>query len=57
MPARLSDNFKTGYAIVRDWTDDRAKMQSYIEKAFANRTLMADKRINSRIQMEKDTCE
>jgi hypothetical protein len=57
MPPRLSDNFKTGYAIVRDWTDDRAKMQSYIEKAFGNRTLMADKRINSRIQMEKDSCE
>jgi hypothetical protein len=57
LPARLSDNLKTGYAIIRDWTDDRVKMQSYIEKAFANRTAMADKRTNSRIQMDEDTCK
>lgn len=57
LPARLSDNLKTGYAIIRDWTDDRVKMQSYIEEAFANRTAKADKRTNSRIQMDKDTCE
>ena len=57
LPARLSDNLKSGYAIIRDWTDDRVKMQSYIEEAFANRTSMADKRTNSRIQMDKDTCE
>jgi hypothetical protein len=57
LPARLSDNLKTGYAIIRDWTDDRVKMQSYIEEAFANRTAMADKRTNSRIQMDEDTCK
>lgn len=57
MPSRLSDNFKTGYAIIRDWTDDRVKMQSYIEEAFAKRSSMADKRTNSRIQMDKNTCE
>lgn len=57
LPERLSDNLKTGYAIIRDWTDDRVKMQSYIEEAFANRSSMADKRTNSRIQMDKDTCE
>jgi hypothetical protein len=57
MPARLADNFKSGYAIIRDWTDDRVKMQSYIEEAFANRTAMAGKRTNSRIQMVKDNCE
>ncbi len=57
MPARLADNFKSGYAIIRDWTDDRVKMQSYIEKAFSNRTSMADKRTNSRIQMDKNTCK
>jgi hypothetical protein len=57
MPARLADNFKTGYAIIKDWTDDRIKMQSYIEEAFEKRSSMADKRINSRIQMDKDTCE
>lgn len=57
MPARLADNFKSGYAIIRDWTDDRVKIQSYIEEAFANRSSMADKRTNSRIQMDKNTCE
>jgi hypothetical protein len=57
LPARLSDNLKTGYAIIRDWTDDRVKMQSYIEEAFANRSSMADKRTNSRIQMDEDTCK
>jgi MTH538 TIR-like domain (DUF1863) len=56
MPARLADNFKSGYAIIRDWTDDRVKMQSYIEEAFANRSSMSDKRTNSRIQMDKNTC-
>ena len=57
MPARLADNFKSGYAIIRNWTDDRVKMQGYIEEAFTQRSSMADKRTNSRIQMNKDTCE
>jgi hypothetical protein len=57
MPARLADNFKSGYALIRDWTNDRVKMQEYIEKAFERRASMADKRTNSRIQMDKDTCE
>jgi MTH538 TIR-like domain (DUF1863) len=57
MPARLADNFKSGYAIIREWTDDRVKMQGYIDEAFEKRASMADKRINSRIQMNNDTCE
>lgn len=57
LPTRLSDNLKTGYAIIRDWTDDRVEMQSYIELAFTNRTEKEDKRVNSRIQMDKDTCK
>lgn len=57
LPARLSDNLKSGYAIIRDWTDDRVKMQSYIEEAFEKRFSMADKRTNSRIQMDKDNCK
>ncbi len=57
IPARLSDNFKSGYAIIRVWTDDRIKMQSYIEEAFTNRSSKTDDRVNSRIQMLKDTCE
>lgn len=57
MPARLADNIKSGYAIIRNWTDDRVKMQSYIEEAFVKRSSMADKRTNSRIQMDEDTCK
>ena len=57
MPARLADNFKSGYAVIRDWTDDRIKMQEYIEEAFANRSFKKDKRDNSRVQMQKNTCE
>lgn len=57
LPARLSDNLKTGYAIIRDWTDDRVKMQSYIEETLNNRTSKDDKRDNTRIQMDEDTCE
>ncbi|GAH33263.1 unnamed protein product, partial [marine sediment metagenome] len=56
MPARLADNFKSGYAIIRDYTTDRKKIQEYIELAFKNRTSKSDKRDNSRIQMKKDTC-
>lgn len=57
LPGRLSDNLKSGYAIIRDWTDDRVKMQSYIEEAFANRSSKKDMRDNSRVQMQKNTCE
>lgn len=57
MPARLADNFKSGYAIIRDWTDERVKMQEYIEEAFAYRSSKEDKRENSRAQMQKNTCE
>jgi hypothetical protein len=54
MPARLADNFKKGYAIVADWTEDRKIIQSYIELAFEKRSSKSD---NSRTQMQKDTRE
>ena len=57
LPARFADNFKSGYAIIRDWTEETEKIQSYIEMAFANRTDKAGERINSRTQMQKNTCE
>ncbi len=57
MPARLSDNFKSGYAIIRDWTDDRILMQSYIEEAFNRKNNNSENIDNSRLQMEKNTCE
>ncbi len=55
-PQRLTDNLKSGYAVIRDYTTDRKKLQEYIELAFARRTSMADKRTNSRKQMPIDTC-
>jgi hypothetical protein len=57
MPARLADNFKTGYALVADWTADRVRLQSLLELAFDYRSSRSDKRDNSRIQMRRDTCE
>lgn len=55
MPTRLADNFKSGYAIIRDYTANRKKIQEYIELAFNNRTQKADSRINSRAQMQRNT--
>lgn len=57
IPKRLQANVKSGYAILRDWTDDRVKLQQYIEKAFAKRN-ESDKIVNKAIpQMQKNTCE
>jgi len=56
-PARLTDNLKSGYAIIRDYTTDRKKLQEYIELAVKNRKSKADKRINSRPQMQRNTCQ
>jgi len=57
IPNRLSDNLKTGYAIIRDWTEDRAKMQEYIELAFGKRGTHYEFIDNSRVQMKKNTNE
>jgi len=57
MPARLADNFKTGYAVIADWTENRKTIQSHIELAFDRRSSLSDKRDNSRAQMQKNTCE
>lgn len=57
LPPRLSDNLKTGYALIKDWTDNRVLMQSYIEEAFTNRNIKSEEKVNSRIQMNKNTCE
>jgi hypothetical protein len=55
-PQRLTDNLKTGYAVIRDYTTDRKKLQEYIELAFSNRSSKKDKRINSRNQLQKNLC-
>lgn len=56
MPARLADNFKSGYAVIRDFTNDRKKLQEYIELAYKNRKVEFDNRVNSRIQMKNNSC-
>ncbi|HMQ69740.1 MAG TPA: TIR domain-containing protein [Ignavibacteria bacterium] len=57
MPERLADNFKSGYSFVTDWTTDRRKIQEYIEIAFENRVKLSEKRDNSKIQMQRNTCD
>ncbi|EHQ43938.1 TIR domain-containing protein [Myroides odoratus] len=57
IPARLSDNLESDYAIIRDWTYDRVKMQEYIELAFEKRNTNYDARDNSRLQMKENTNE
>jgi hypothetical protein len=57
LPNRLSDNLRSDYAVIRDWTDDRVKMQEYIELAFEKRNTNYDDRDNSRLQMTKNTNE
>lgn len=55
-PQRLTDNLISEYAVIRDFTTDRKKLQEYIELAFKKRISKADKRINSRVQMKINTC-
>jgi hypothetical protein len=56
LPKRLAENVKSGYAILKDWTEDRQKMQNYIEEAIANRS-NTDQIENKTIpQMKIDTC-
>ncbi|WP_314241052.1 TIR domain-containing protein [Empedobacter tilapiae] len=57
LPDRLSDNLRSDYAVIRDWTDDRIKMQEYIELAFEKRNTNYDDRDNSRLQMTENTNE
>lgn len=55
IPDRLADNFKSGYAVIRDYTTDRKKLQEYIELAYSNRKSKSDKRVNSRVQMKENS--
>ncbi|WP_074406160.1 hypothetical protein [Aquimarina megaterium] len=54
-PQKFIDNLNTKYAILRDYTTDRIKLQRYIEQAFDNRIYLSRKD-NSRIQMKINTC-
>jgi len=53
IPARLSDNLKTDFAEIINWTEDEETIKKKIQKAFDNR--INDKLIdNSREQMEEN---
>lgn len=57
LPKRLAANLESGYAKLYDWTDDRVKMQQYIDYAFKGKN-ETEKIINKSIlKMEKNTCE
>jgi MTH538 TIR-like domain (DUF1863) len=57
LPARLADNIKSEFAIIRDWTENRVTMQEYIELAFEKRNTNYEDRANSRLQMTNNTNE
>jgi len=57
LPKRLAANVKSGYAILHDWTDDRVKMQQWIEKAFDKRSESEKIENKSISQMIEDTCK
>jgi len=57
LPKRLAANLESGYAKLYDWTDDRVKMQQYIEDAFAGKSKTEKIRNKSIPQMDKDTCK
>jgi hypothetical protein len=57
IPERLYKNAESGYAVLRDWTTDRVKLQEYIELAFAKRK-NSSKITNKAIpQMQANTCQ
>jgi hypothetical protein len=57
IPERLRLNHESGYAIFKDWTEDRVKLQEYVELAIANRE-NDDRIVNkSLLQMTKNKCE
>jgi hypothetical protein len=57
LPKRLAANLNSGYARLFDWSDERVKMQEWIEAAFKGKS-ETEKIVNKSIpQMQKDTCE
>lgn len=57
LPARLANNIESRYAVIRDWTDDRVKMQKYIELVFERRNTHSDNIDNTLKQMTQNTNE
>jgi len=57
VPKRLQANFESGYAVARDWTDDRVEMQKNIEAALSNRSKTEAIKNREIEQMTDDVCE
>lgn len=60
IPARLTDNAKSGYADIYVWnwiTTSQDSVKTAIEKAFNDRINKADKIVNTRPQFGKNLCE
>ena len=57
LPERLVANIESGYAKLYDWTEDRLKMQTFIETAFHGKSDTEKIRNKSIPQMDEDTCE
>lgn len=58
MPDRYTDNRKSGYATYATWDNickSGATFQNYIQTAFDNRTSLANKIVNSRIQKQRNS--
>ena len=57
LPERLVANIESGYAKLYDWTEERLKMQTFIETAFHGKSDTEKIRNKSIPQMDEDTCE
>ncbi|MHA1428593.1 MAG: TIR domain-containing protein [Candidatus Helarchaeota archaeon] len=57
VPARLVDNLKTEYANFYDWTENESNIKKWIGAAFNQRITDKDRIDNSRLQMQRNTCE
>ena len=56
LPKRLAANVDSGYATIYDWTEDRTKMQKWIQDAYDKRTNDIKKITNKSIpQMQRNT--
>lgn len=57
LPDRLAANLKSGYAKLYNWTEDRVKLQAWMEDAFVSKN-DTDKIVNNTIsQMTENVCE
>lgn len=54
MPERFADNARSGYADIYSWEYAVEHFDEIVEKAFYNRIKRKDKKVNSRMQMQRN---